>query len=32
MARKLGMQAGMDFAFSNDDFAFYIVMGTAWLR
>jgi hypothetical protein len=32
MARKLGMQAGMDFAFSNEDFAFYIVMGTAWLR
>ncbi len=32
MARKLGMQAGMDFAFSNDDFAFYIVMGTAWMK
>jgi len=32
MARKLGMNAGMDFAVSNEDFAFYIVLGTAWLR
>ena len=32
MARKLGMQGGMDFAVSNDDFAFYIVMGTAWMK
>lgn len=32
LARKLGANMGMDFAFSNDDFAFYIVFGTAWLR
>ena len=32
IARKLGTNAGMDFAVSNDDFAFYIVFGTAWLR
>ena len=32
LARKLGAQMGMDFAKSNDDFAFYIVFGTSWLR
>jgi hypothetical protein len=32
LARKLGTNLGMDFAFSQDDFAFYIVFGTAWLR
>jgi hypothetical protein len=32
LARKLGANMGMDFAFSNDDFAFYIIFGTAWLR
>lgn len=32
IARKLGTNAGMDFAVSQDDFAFYIVFGTAWLR
>jgi hypothetical protein len=32
IARKLGTNAGMDFAMSNEDFAFYIVFGTAWLR
>jgi hypothetical protein len=32
IARKLGTNMGMDFAVSNDDFAFYIVFGTAWLR
>jgi hypothetical protein len=31
-ARKLGLNMGMDFAVSQDDFAFYIVFGTAWLR
>jgi hypothetical protein len=31
-ARKLGAHMGMDFAMSNDDFAFYIVFGTAWLK
>lgn len=31
-ARKLGLNMGMDFAASQDDFAFYIVFGTAWLR
>lgn len=32
LARKFGMQMGMDFAQSTDDFAFYIVFGTSWLR
>ena len=32
LARKLGTNMGVDFAVSNDDFAFYIVLGTAWLR
>lgn len=32
LARKLGTNMGMDFGFSNDDFAFYVVLGTAWLR
>ena len=32
MARKFGLQMGMDFAKSTDDFAFYIVFGTSWLR
>lgn len=32
LARKLGAQMGMDFAKSNDDFAFYFVFGTSWLR
>jgi hypothetical protein len=31
-ARKLGTQMGMDFGFSQDDFALYIVFGTAWMR
>ncbi len=32
LARKFGMQMGMDFAQSTDDFAFYFVIGTSWLR
>jgi hypothetical protein len=32
IARQLGAHMGMDFAFSNDDWAFYIVFGSAWLR
>ncbi len=32
LARKLGAHMGMDFAVSNDDFAFYIIFGTAWLK
>jgi hypothetical protein len=32
IARKFGAQMGMDFAKSTDDFAFYIVFGTSWLR
>ncbi len=32
IARKLGTHMGMDFAFSGDDFAFYIVFGSAWLK
>jgi hypothetical protein len=31
-ARKFGMQMGMDFAQSTDDFAFYFVFGTSWMR
>ena len=32
LARKFGMKMGMDFAFSQEDFAFYIIFGTSWLR
>jgi hypothetical protein len=32
IARQLGANMGMDFAFSNDDWAFYIVFGSAWAR
>lgn len=32
VARKLGTNMGIDFAVSNDDYAFYIVFGTAWLK
>jgi hypothetical protein len=32
LARKLHTNMGMDFALSNDDFAFYVVFGTAWMR
>jgi outer membrane translocation and assembly module TamA len=32
LARKFGAKMGMDFAFTQDDFAFYFVFGTAWLR
>jgi hypothetical protein len=32
LARKFGMQMGMDFAQSTDDFAFYFVFGTSWMR
>ena len=32
IARRLGLRAGMDFARSKEDFAFYIVMGHAWAR
>lgn len=32
IARKFGMQMGMDFAQSTDDFAFYFVFGTSWIR
>jgi hypothetical protein len=32
LARKFGAKMGLDFAFSQDDFAFYIVFGSAWLR
>ncbi len=32
LARKLRTNMGMDFALSNDDFAFYVVFGTAWMR
>ncbi|TRX63315.1 BamA/TamA family outer membrane protein [Carboxylicivirga sp. M1479] len=31
IARKFGMKMGMDFAFSPDEFAFYITVGHAWL-
>jgi len=32
LARVFGLQAGMDFAWSNDDFGFYFVVGHAWAR
>jgi hypothetical protein len=32
VARKLGMQTGLDFAWSQEDFAFYIVVGSAWSK
>lgn len=32
LARKLGAKMGVDFAASQDDFAFYIIFGSAWLR
>jgi len=32
LACKFGLQMGMDFAKSTDDFAFYFVFGTSWLR
>jgi hypothetical protein len=32
MARKLGTHMGLDFGLSNDDYAIYIIFGTAWLR
>jgi len=32
IARKFGMNMGMDFAVANGDFAFYFVVGSAWLR
>lgn len=32
LARKLGARMGMDFAASQDDFAFYFVFGSSWLR
>ena len=30
MARRLGLKTGIDLAWSEDDFAFYIAMGTGW--
>jgi len=30
IARRFGLKAGVDFAWSNDDHAFYIQVGTAW--
>jgi len=32
LARRRGIQAGIDVAYSDDDFAFYITVGSAWLR
>jgi hypothetical protein len=32
LARKLGMNMGADFAVSPGDFAFYIVLGSAWMK
>jgi hypothetical protein len=32
LARKLGTNMGMDFACSQDDFAVYVIFGTAWMR
>jgi hypothetical protein len=32
LARKFGAKMGMDFAVSQDDFAFYFIFGSSWLR
>jgi hypothetical protein len=32
IARKLGTHMGLDFAFSGDDFCFYVIVGSAWLK
>lgn len=32
LAKKYGLHAGTDFAWSNDDFGFYIVFGTYWRK
>ena len=32
LARKRGIQAGIDVAYSDDDVAFYITVGSAWMR
>ena len=32
LARKMGMQAGIDVAYSDDEFAFYFTVGTAWMN
>jgi outer membrane protein assembly factor BamA len=32
LARKYGMHAGIDFAWSNEDFGFYLVIGSAWRK
>jgi hypothetical protein len=32
MARKLGTHMGVDFGLSNEDYAIYLVFGTAWMR
>ncbi|HET7536808.1 MAG TPA: BamA/TamA family outer membrane protein [Candidatus Didemnitutus sp.] len=32
IARKLGIKAGLDFAWSKDDSGIYITMGSAWVR
>ncbi len=32
IARLFGLRMGMDFAWSNEDFAFYVTAGHAWLR
>ncbi|WP_430813466.1 BamA/TamA family outer membrane protein [Carboxylicivirga sp. RSCT41] len=32
LARVFGLSGGMDFAWSDEDFGFYIVMGHAWAR
>ena len=30
MARRLGLKTGIDLAWSEEDFGFYIAMGTGW--
>ena len=32
LARNRGIQAGVDVAYRDDEFAFYITVGTAWMR
>ena len=32
IARKLGTNMGVDFGLSNEDYAIYLIFGTAWMR
>jgi hypothetical protein len=32
IARKFGLRMGMDVAFSSDDWGYYIIFGSNWIR